>query len=100
MGLKIKFYIFEVLEELKQDSETNSALIKKLKEVMPFYDDLPDEEFFNKLDYFLGIRDKSIFFIIYAQNKDFWDKKDIMFIGDFCSFLAKYEIGIDYYSTL
>ncbi len=99
MGLKIKFYIFEVLEELKQDSETNSALIKKLKEVMPFYDDLPDEEFFNKLDYFLGIRDKSIFFIIYAQNKDFWDKKDIMFIGDFCSFLAKYEIGIDYYSA-
>lgn len=99
MGLKIKFYIFEVLEELKQDSETNSALIKKLKEVIPFYDDLPDEEFFNKLDYFLGIRDKSIFFIIYAQNKDFWDKKDIMFIGDFCSFLAKYEIGIDYYSA-
>ena len=99
MGLKIKFYIFEVLEELKQDSETNSALIKKLKEVMPFYDDLPDEEFFNKLDYFLGIRDKSIFFIIYAQNKDFWDKKDIMFIGDFCSFLAKYEICIDYYSA-
>lgn len=99
MGLKIKFYIFEVLEELKQDSETNSALIKKLKEVIPFYDDLPDEEFFNKLDYFLGIRDKSIFFIIYAQNKDFWDKKDIMFIGDFCSFLAKYEICIDYYSA-
>lgn len=99
MSLKIKFYLLELLEELKDDSEYNSALIKKLKEVMPFYYVLPEEEFFNKLDYFLGVRDRSIFLIIYAQNKEFWDEKDIMFIGDFCSFLAKYDIAIDYYNA-
>ena len=34
-----------------------------------------------------------------TSGNHIWDKKDIMFIGDFCSFLAKYEIGIDYYSA-
>ena len=72
----------ELLEELKNDSEQNAELIKKLKEVMPFYYNQPEEEFFNKLDYFLVTRDTTIFLI-----------------GDFCSFLAKYDIAIDYYNA-
>lgn len=99
MSLKIRLYLIEVLEELKQDVECNSALIKKLKEVMPFYYGLPEEEFFNKMDNFTDLKDRVIFFIIYVQNKDFWDKKDIKFISDFCSFLAKYKIDIDYYNA-
>lgn len=99
MSLKIRFYLMELLEELKNDSEQNAELIKKLKEVMPFYYNQPEEEFFNKLDYFLGTRDTTIFLIIYAKSKELWDEKDIMFIGDFCSFLAKYDIAIDYYNA-